>query len=144
MKAHHQEQQQQQQQQQQQKSQSTSSPPVPQEMATVNGIEDDLHHLQDEWASIEIVLKSLQNAYSVRPLENAPEQLLDDVDRELSIAYDELKAQVRHLARSLQRLDKKIEPFRPLKPSLAQSPDQHYQPHSGGTYCPSMLARPRD
>ncbi|KAI7886480.1 hypothetical protein K492DRAFT_203275 [Lichtheimia hyalospora FSU 10163] len=88
---------------------------IPEDMATVTGIEEDLQHLQDEWASIEIVFNSIRNAFPVQPLKNAPEELLDEVDRELSIAYDDLKAQVRHLTRSLQRLETDLAPFRPLK-----------------------------
>lgn len=88
---------------------------IPEDMATVTGIEEDLQHLQDEWASIEIVFNSIRNAFPVQSLKNAPEELLDEVDRELSIAYDDLKAQVRHLTRNLQRLETDLAPFRPLK-----------------------------
>lgn len=88
---------------------------IPEDMATVTGIEEDLQHLQDEWASIEIVFNSIRNAFPVHSLKNAPEELLDEVDRELSIAYDDLKAQVRHLTRNLQRLETDLAPFRPLK-----------------------------
>ncbi|KAJ8657106.1 hypothetical protein O0I10_007186 [Lichtheimia ornata] len=92
---------------------------IPEDMATVTGIEEDLQHLQDEWASIEIVFNSIRNAFPVQSLKNAPEELLDEVDRELSIAYDDLKAQVRHLTRNLQRLETDLAPFRPLKKEAA-------------------------
>ena len=92
---------------------------IPEDMATVTGIEEDLQHLQDEWASIEIVFNSIRNAFPVQSLKNAPEELLDEVDRELSIAYDDLKAQVRHLTRNLQRLETNLAPFRPLKKEAA-------------------------
>ncbi|KAI8138559.1 hypothetical protein BJV82DRAFT_673503 [Fennellomyces sp. T-0311] len=107
-----QQQQQQHQQQQQQMDQQQLVPVVTQDVATVNSMEEDLHHLRDEWATIDIVLHSLRNAFTVHPLESATEEHLDDVDRELSIAYDDLKAQVRHLERSLHRLDAEINIFR--------------------------------
>ncbi|KAI9491877.1 hypothetical protein BDB00DRAFT_873908 [Zychaea mexicana] len=100
------------QQQQTSSSSSTLSVIASPDVATVNSIEDDLHHLRDEWATIDIVLHSLRNVFTIQPLETATEEHLDDVDRELSIAYDDLKAQVRHLERSLHRLDAEISSFR--------------------------------
>ena len=84
-----------------------------QDVSAVSSIEDDLHHLRDEWATIDIVFHSVRNAFTIHPLETATEEHLDEVDRELSIAYDDLKAQVRHLERSLRRLDSEISTFRP-------------------------------
>ncbi|KAG2218130.1 hypothetical protein INT45_000428 [Circinella minor] len=95
---------------------SSSSMPssvVQQDVSAVSSIEDDLHHLQDEWATIDIVFHSLRNAFTTHPVETATEEHLDEVDRELSIAYDDIKAQVRHLERSLRRLDNEISTFRP-------------------------------
>lgn len=87
--------------------------------ATVSAIEDDLHHLQDEWATIDIVLNSLRTAFPVEPAETASEERLDERDRELSIAYDDLMAQVRHLDRSLRRLDAELNILRQQASLLA-------------------------
>ncbi|KAI7849379.1 hypothetical protein BDC45DRAFT_540106 [Circinella umbellata] len=86
---------------------------IQQDVSVVSSIEDDLHHLQDEWATIDIVFHSLRDAFTNHPVETATEEHLDEVDRELSIAYDDIKAQVRHLERSLRRLDNEISTFRP-------------------------------
>lgn len=78
---------------------------------TINEItvlENDLGYLQDSWASIHIVLDSLKNAFLVTPFEGANEQQLDELDRELGIAYDDLMIQVRQLDRALKQLDGKI------------------------------------
>lgn len=98
-------------------------PPPPQptfqlsyEDISVRSLEEDLHHLQDEYATIEIILNSLRNAYPIRPLDTASEELLDEMDRELSVAYDDVKAQVRQLARSIHRLEEEIVLFLPRTP----------------------------
>lgn len=64
--------------------------------------------MQDSWASIHIVLDSLQNAFPVTPFQSANEQQLDELDRELGTAYDDLMIQVRQLDRALKQLDRKI------------------------------------
>ncbi|ORZ01333.1 hypothetical protein BCR43DRAFT_175881 [Syncephalastrum racemosum] len=74
-------------------------------------IQDSLHHLQDEWATIDIVLRSLRDAYPFDP-RTASEENEDERDREKSIAYDDLMAQVRHLDRSLKRLDAQMNALR--------------------------------
>ncbi|KAI9314854.1 hypothetical protein BX666DRAFT_2051094 [Dichotomocladium elegans] len=94
-------------------------------MAYLNHLEDDLSHLQDEWASVDVVLTSMKNAYSIHPLDNAPEELLSQVDRELCIGYDEVRSQVRQLSRSIERLEAELEPYlaihRSQPPSLPKS-----------------------
>ncbi|KAI7877719.1 hypothetical protein K492DRAFT_180452 [Lichtheimia hyalospora FSU 10163] len=86
------------------------------EDVSVHSLEEDLHHLQDEYATIEIILNSLRNAYPIRPIDTASEELLDEMDRELSVAYDDVKAQVRQLARSIHRLEEEIVLFLPRTP----------------------------
>ncbi|CAO3662558.1 unnamed protein product [Umbelopsis ramanniana] len=77
-------------------------------LEAVSALENDLGYLQDSWASIHIVLDSLQNAFLVTPFQGANEQQLDELDRELGTAYDDLMVQVRQLDRSLKQLDRKI------------------------------------
>lgn len=96
-------------------------PPLPTfqlsyEDVSLRSLEEDLQHLQDEYATIEIILNSLRNAYPIRPIDNASEELLDEMDRELSVAYDDVKAQVRQLARSINRLEEEIVLFLPRTP----------------------------
>lgn len=71
-------------------------------------LQDKLDYLRDEWAAIDIVLNSLRTAFPAQPLKLTSKEHLDNVDRELSIAYDDLMAQVRGLNRNLNRLDNKI------------------------------------
>ncbi|CAO3583613.1 unnamed protein product [Absidia cylindrospora] len=71
-------------------------------------LQDTLDYLHDEWATIDIVLQSLKTAFTIHPSKMTTEEYLDDIDRELSIAYDDLMAQVRSLDRNLKRLDTKI------------------------------------
>jgi hypothetical protein len=71
-------------------------------------LQDKLDHLQDEWAAIDIVLYSLRTAFPAQPSKLTSKEHLDNVDRELSIAYDDLMTQVRSLNRNLNRLDSKI------------------------------------
>ena len=114
-----------------------------QDIATVNSMEEDLHHLRDEWATIDIVLHSLRNAFTVHPLESATEEHLDDVDRELSIAYDDLKAQVRHLERSLHRLDAEINTFREPEISVTSTAIAPGNPSTAGGNVPVALPHPQ-
>ncbi|KAI8063796.1 hypothetical protein BC940DRAFT_321478 [Gongronella butleri] len=74
----------------------------------IDQMQDTLDFLQDEWASIDIVLRSVKSAFTVYPDRLNDDQYLDDVDRELSVAYDDLRAQVRSLDRNLKHLDGKI------------------------------------
>ncbi|CAM0142353.1 unnamed protein product [Umbelopsis sp. WA50703] len=109
------------------KSQKKSHPKAPQKqepapisVATIEEItvlENDLGYLQDSWASIHIVLDSLKNAFLVTPFEGANEQQLDELDRELGIAYDDLMIQVRQLDRSLKQLDGKISRLQGSQPA---------------------------
>ncbi|KAJ2957217.1 hypothetical protein NQZ79_g7023 [Umbelopsis isabellina] len=80
-------------------------------------LENDLGYLQDSWASIHIVLDSLKNAFLVTPFEGANEQQLDELDRELGIAYDDLMIQVRQLDRALKQLDGKISRLQDSQPA---------------------------
>ncbi|OBZ88712.1 hypothetical protein A0J61_03250 [Choanephora cucurbitarum] len=64
-------------------------------------LQELLNDLQTDRASVEIVFDSLKNAYSIHP-----EVGSDEADKEICRAYDDLMAQVRHLDRSLKRLDK--------------------------------------
>ncbi|KAG2184873.1 hypothetical protein INT43_000786 [Umbelopsis isabellina] len=89
---------------------------------TINEItvlENDLGYLQDSWASIHIVLDSLKNAFLVTPFEGANEQQLDELDRELGIAYDDLMIQVRQLDRALKQLDGKISKLQVSQPACS-------------------------
>ncbi|KAF7723226.1 hypothetical protein EC973_002164 [Apophysomyces ossiformis] len=90
-------------------------------VASVNRLQDNLDFLLDEWTHIDIVLNSVRNAFPVQPLESSSEEHLDEVDRELSIAYDDLMAQVRHLDRSLRRLDTEMDSLRQTKSKLPKS-----------------------
>lgn len=84
---------------------------VNRQSSSYQDIQDSLHHLQDEWATIDIVLRSLRDAYPFDP-RSASEENEDERDREKSIAYDDLMAQVRHLDRSLKRLDAQMNALR--------------------------------
>jgi cell division septum initiation protein DivIVA len=86
----------------------------------VSALENDLGYLQDSWASIHIVLDSLQNAFLVTPFQGANEQQLDELDRELGTAYDDLMVQVRQLDRSLKQLDRKISELQSTSSSASQ------------------------
>ncbi|KAI7873899.1 hypothetical protein K492DRAFT_200373 [Lichtheimia hyalospora FSU 10163] len=84
--------------------------------ARLASLQDALDTLYDEWMSVEIVFQSIQTAFPVAPL--APlsyEERLDDVDRELSIAYDDLMVQVRRIHRNLNRLSSDMAHFRATK-----------------------------
>lgn len=76
-----------------------------QDQEVCNAIEkfqNDLDHLFYEWNTINIVLESIRNAFTVN--QSSSEEHLDQVDKELSIAYDDLMAQVRHLDRRLTKM----------------------------------------
>ncbi|CAO3620261.1 unnamed protein product [Mucor hiemalis] len=75
-------------------------------ISTINHFQNDLDHLFYEWNTINIVLDSIRNAFTVK--DDVTEAHLDEVDRELSIAYDDLMSQVRHLERQLKRLTNEI------------------------------------
>lgn len=75
-------------------------------ISTINHFQNDLDHLFYEWNTINIVLDSIRNAFTIK--EDVTEAHLDEVDRELSIAYDDLMSQVRHLERQLKRLTNEI------------------------------------
>jgi exonuclease VII small subunit len=66
-------------------------------------LQDHLDDLQTDRASMEIVFTSLKNAFLIDPFAE-----VEEVDKEICRAYDDLMAQVRQLDRSLKRLDKSI------------------------------------
>ncbi|KAI9275932.1 hypothetical protein BDA99DRAFT_496858 [Phascolomyces articulosus] len=75
----------------------------------LNTMQDKLDTLYDEWISVDIVYRSLQTAFPVRPLVHlSHEERLEDIDRELSIAYDDLMTQVRRLYRQINRLSREM------------------------------------
>jgi enoyl-[acyl-carrier-protein] reductase (NADH) len=74
----------------------------------ITQLQNTLDYLQDEWATIDIVLHSLKSAFTIHPAKMTTEEYLDEIDREMSIAFDDLMAQVRSLDRNLKRLDTKI------------------------------------
>lgn len=74
----------------------------------ITQLQNTLDYLQDEWATIDIVLNSLKSAFTIYPAKMTTEEYLDEIDREMSIAFDDLMAQVRSLDRNLKRLDSKI------------------------------------
>ncbi|KAI8888187.1 hypothetical protein K501DRAFT_282903 [Backusella circina FSU 941] len=79
--------------------------PVPQKkvkLSKISTFENDLDYLYYEWTTINIVLQSIRNAFTFR--ENMTDEYLNEVDKELSIAYDDLMAQVRQLDRRLKRM----------------------------------------
>lgn len=71
--------------------------------AELQELQDHLDDLQTDRASMEIVYESLKNAFMIYPTAE-----LEEVDKEICRAYDDLMAQVRQLDRSLKRLDKSI------------------------------------
>ncbi|KAJ8653718.1 hypothetical protein O0I10_010640 [Lichtheimia ornata] len=82
----------------------------------LTSLQDALDTLYDEWMSVEIVFQSMQNAFPVAPLAAlSHEGRLDDIDRELSIAYDDLMVQVRRIHRNLNRLSHDMAHFRATK-----------------------------
>ncbi|ORX58887.1 hypothetical protein DM01DRAFT_309618 [Hesseltinella vesiculosa] len=89
-----------------------ASSPV-QSQGPVGEMQDTLDFLQDEWATIDIVLRSVKSAFTVYPERLGDDQYLDEVDRELSVAYDDLRAQIRSLDRNLKHLDVKMRTHQP-------------------------------
>ncbi|CAO3616102.1 unnamed protein product [Mucor hiemalis] len=71
--------------------------------AELQELQDHLDNLQSNGASMEIVFTSLKNAFLIYPTVE-----VEEVDKEICRAYDDLMAQVRQLDRSLKRLDKSI------------------------------------
>ncbi|KAI8641889.1 hypothetical protein BD408DRAFT_417280 [Parasitella parasitica] len=92
----------------------------------IDKFQNDLDHLFYEWNTINIVLESTRNAFTVN--ENSSEEHLDQVDKELSIAYDDLMAQVRHLDRRLNKMTLEVhQKLLQQPPSVSpQPPLNHY------------------
>lgn len=66
-------------------------------------LQHNLDNLQADRASMEIVFTSLKNAFLIYP-----QAEWEEIDKEICRAYDDLMAQVRHMDRSLKRLDRNI------------------------------------
>lgn len=64
-------------------------------------IQDMLDDLSVDRESIEIVFMSIKNAFSTYP-----KSKVEDIEEEIKLQYDDLAAQVRHLDRSLTKLDR--------------------------------------
>lgn len=75
-------------------------------LLTIDHFQNEIDYLFYEWNTIHVVLDSIRNAFTVN--NNETEEYLDEVDRELSIAYDDLMSQVRHLERRLKRMTNEI------------------------------------
>lgn len=89
----------------------------------IDKFQNDLDHLFYEWNAIHIVLESIRNAFTVNQ-DSSSEEYLDQVDKELSIAYDDLMAQVRHLDRRLNKMSLEVR----QKLALVQQPPQQQAP----------------
>ncbi|KAI8880217.1 hypothetical protein K501DRAFT_132370, partial [Backusella circina FSU 941] len=82
---------------------SMSSVPRKKMMLTkINSFEQSLDDLFYEWTSINVVLQSIRNAFASK--RDASKEHLEEINRELSIAYDDLNTQVRHLERRIKRM----------------------------------------
>lgn len=93
---------------------------------TPGSMQETLDSLRDDWVSVDIVFRSLQDAFIVKPSTCADlteDEYLDDVDRELSIAYDDLMAQVRRLYRQLNRLSREMSQYKAATSSSSSSKD---------------------
>ncbi|CAO3632090.1 unnamed protein product [Cunninghamella blakesleeana] len=78
--------------------------------------EDELDELNTKCESIDVVLKSLQSFFFVKP-KTTVEQL-DEVHEELTIAHDDMLIEVRQLYRSVQKLDKSIQSLSQHRPTI--------------------------
>ncbi|KAL9537620.1 hypothetical protein MBANPS3_011612 [Mucor bainieri] len=87
----------------------------------IDKFQNDLDHLFYEWNAIHIVLESIRNAFTVNQ-DSSSEEYLDQVDKELSIAYDDLMAQVRHLDRRLNKMALEVHQKLLLQPPQQQPP----------------------
>lgn len=115
-------------------SQGTSTNEPGSSSTRLTSLQDALDTLYDEWMSVEIVFQSMQNAFPVAPLTPlSQEERLDDIDRELSIAYDDLMVQVRRIHRNLNRLSSDMTQFRTTRlhnqhASSSRSEQQQQEP----------------
>ncbi|ORZ25723.1 hypothetical protein BCR42DRAFT_400795 [Absidia repens] len=105
-------------------SSSSSSPPPPtsskpakrtrphlqEKTQTINNdierLETTLDHLKTDCILIDVVLKSLQSFFPIRPM--TTDEQLDQVDKELGLAYDDMLNQIRALYRNVVKLDRAI------------------------------------
>lgn len=86
---------------------------------TVDRLETRLDHLKTDCVLIDVVLKSLQTFFPAQPM--TTKEQLDKVDKELTIAYDDLLAQIRVLYRNVNKLDQAIRLFQSSLPSSSSS-----------------------
>jgi hypothetical protein len=82
---------------------------------TVDRLETRLGHLKTDCLLIDVVLKSLQTFFPAQPM--TTKEQLDKVDKELTIAYDDLLAQIRVLYRNVNKLDQAIRSLQSSLPS---------------------------
>ncbi|CAO3578768.1 unnamed protein product [Absidia cylindrospora] len=72
----------------------------------IERLETTLDHLKTDCILIDVVLKSLQSFFPIRPM--TTEEQLDQVDKELGLAYDDMLNQIRALYRNVVKLDRAI------------------------------------
>ncbi|KAI8973650.1 hypothetical protein BDF20DRAFT_883420 [Mycotypha africana] len=75
---------------------------------SVDHFQDDLDYLMSEWNTIRIIYESMRNAYETALMVADTQTDWIEVDKELTVSYDDLMAQVRHLDRRLQKLTMEI------------------------------------
>jgi hypothetical protein len=88
---------------------------TPEPHPTVSDLERDLAFTQDQLATILVMLESLRTAYSSRspsPSSQPRTSRLEDVDRELLTAYDDIMTQVNHLEKRINTLESRLEEAR--------------------------------
>ncbi|RUP48916.1 hypothetical protein BC936DRAFT_143657 [Jimgerdemannia flammicorona] len=88
---------------------------TPEPNPTVSDLERDLAFTQDQLATILVMLESLRTAYSSRspsPSSMPRTSRLEDVDRELLTAYDDIMTQVNHLEKRIATLESRLEEAR--------------------------------
>ncbi|KAG2203134.1 hypothetical protein INT47_004941 [Mucor saturninus] len=94
-------------------------------LLTIDHFQNEIDYLFYEWNTIHVVLDSIRNAFTVN--RNESEEHLDEVDRELSIAYDDLMSQVRHLERRLKKMTNEINQKLIVPSPPPQQPQQQQQ-----------------
>lgn len=93
---------------------STNQDDIQQKLLLIDQFQNEMDYLFYEWNSIHIVLESIRNAFTIK---HVTPEYLDEVDKELSIAYDDLKSQVRQLERRLKKMSLQV------NQQLIQSPE---------------------
>lgn len=86
----------------------TISETVTDSPTTVDQMENELSFLNDDCATILIMLDSLRNAFSTsNKMDDKRRPKNQEMEREMRIAYDDLMLQVRQLERKVERLEEK-------------------------------------